>query len=140
MGRLLSLTAALGTVALITLGAPAAADPSNPKNSSVLELDCDTGTFEVVVNSNGDWSPAHDVDSNAIFVPTWFGEGTGTVTDSEGNVIDSFTEPPATKGAGKHAIIHCTFEDSGTFQDPELGELTFSFSGSVAGFVTPRRR
>lgn len=139
MGRLTSLTAVLGTVALLTLGAPAVADPSNPKNSSVLELDCDGTTYEVVVYSNGDWSPAHDVNSNAIFVPVWFGEGTATITDSEGNVVDSFTEPPSTKGAGKHANVHCTFEDSGTFEDPELGTLTFSFSGEVKGFVTPRR-
>lgn len=138
MGRLISLTAALGTVALIGIGAPAVADPINAKNSSVIDLECDGTTHEVVVNGNGRWSPAHDAHSNAIFVPVWFGEITGTVTDSEGTVIDTFTDSPMTKGAGKHAEIHCTFTDTGTFDDPELGELTFSVTGEVAGFVTPR--
>jgi hypothetical protein len=138
MGRLISLTAALGTVALITLGAPAVADPVNAKNSSVIDLVCGGTSYEIVVNSNGAFSPAHDIHSNKVFVPVWFGEVTVTITDSEGTVVDTFTDPPATKGAGKHADIHCTFDDSGTFEDPELGTLTFSASGEVAGFVTPR--
>ena len=52
-----------------------------------------------MVNSNGAFRPAHDVDSNKVFVPVWFGEINGTITDSEGTVVDSFSEPPATKGA-----------------------------------------
>jgi len=138
MGRLISLTAVLGTVALISLAAPAVADPSSPRTSSVLELDCDGTVHEVVVFSNGRFSPALDADSNSVFVPVSFGEVNGTITDSEGTVIDTFTDPPATKGAGKNADLHCTFSDTDTFEDPQLGELTFSVSGEVAGFVTPR--
>ena len=104
----------------------------------MLELDCDGTVHEVVVFSNGRFSPALDADSNSVFVPVSFGEVNGTITDSEGTVIDTFTDPPATKGAGKNADLHCTFSDTDTFEDPQLGELTFSVSGEVAGFVTPR--
>jgi hypothetical protein len=138
MGRLLPLTAALAAVTLVGLGTPAVADPVNAPSGSVIDLTCDGTTYQVAVNGNGQWGVATDVGSNKVFIPVWFGEVNGTVTDSEGTVIETFSDPPATKGAGKHADIHCIFADSGTFDDPELGELTFSVSGEVAGFVTPR--
>jgi hypothetical protein len=76
-------------------------------------------------------------------VPTAFGEFHGTVTDSDGNVIDEFVDPPMTKGnSGNHALAttaSCTYSVSDSFEDPELGLLTFAGEGSVTGFVTPVR-
>ena len=138
MGRLISLTAALGTVALISLGAPAVADPINSPRGSVIEIDCGDTTYHAAINGNGRWSPALDVDSNTVLIPVWFGEITGIATDSEGHSFELFTEPPMTKGAGKHADIDCTFADSFSFTDPEAGLLTVEVTGEVKGFVTPR--
>ena len=140
MGRLFSLTAALGTVALITIGAPAVADPVNSPKGSVIDISCDNGvTYHAAINGNGNWgTPALDTNSHSALVPVWFGEITGIATDSEGNSFELFREPPATKGAGKHADVTCTFTDSFTFTDPEAGLLSVEVTGEVKGFTTPR--
>jgi hypothetical protein len=39
----------------------------------------------------------HDLASTTILVPTSFGEFHGSVTDSDGNVIDEFVDPPMTR-------------------------------------------
>lgn len=67
---------------------------------------------------------------------------TGTLTDADGNVIDTFTEPPAARGQSSRApreYITCTFSFSETFEDPDLGLLTFEGTGTVTGFATPAR-
>lgn len=64
------------------------------------------------------------------------------MTDAEGNVIDEFTEFGETKGSSEKArrtSVSCTFEFHDTFEDPELGLLTFDGAGSVSGFSTPAR-
>jgi hypothetical protein len=121
-------------------GSSASADPGNAKNAQVIPLTCGDTTYTVIVNGNGAWTPAHDSASNTVFVPVWFGEFSGTITDENGNVVDSFTEPATTKGAGNNADIECTYSVTNTFQDPELGPGTFTFSGSgsVRGIATPR--
>jgi hypothetical protein len=137
-GRIALLAAAV--LGLSTLFTPSAmADPSGAKNSEVVPLTCGGATYTLITNGNGDFTPGHDANSNAIFVPVWFGPFTGTITDEDGNVIDSFTDPAQTKGAGKNADIECTFTITATFDDPDLGTLTFTGSGSVTGFSTPRR-
>jgi hypothetical protein len=139
MGRPISLTAALGTVALITVGAPAVADPVGSPRASVIELMCDGTTYHAAINGNGNWgSPAHDVDSTMVFVPVRFGEISGTITDPEGNTEPLFTDPPATKGAGKHADLDCTFTDTFSFTEPGVGEFTINVSGEVSGFIAHR--
>jgi hypothetical protein len=140
MGRLISLSAALGTVALVTLGAPAVADPANSPKGSVIDISCDNGvTYTAAINGNGNWgTPALDVNSHSALVPVWFGEITGIATDSEGNSFELFSEPPTTKGAGKHADVDCTFTDEFSFTDPEAGPLTVVVTGEVKGFITPR--
>ena len=132
--------AALAALCVAGLPAQAGADPTGAKSASVFDLVCDDGTTtQIVVNGSGNWTPAHDVGSNAIFVPVSFGEVTGTVTDEQGNVVDSFTDPPMSKGPGKNADLQCTFSGTFSFPDPDLGLLTVEVSGDVAGFRTPRR-
>jgi hypothetical protein len=128
----------LATAAAILIGPNVAnADPKG----EVVPLVCDNGlAIDVAVSGNGLWTPGHDTDSTAMLIPVSFGEFTGTITDEEGNVVETFTDPPATRGQSTKAprdYITCTFTFSDTFEDPELGLLTFEGSGSVTGFVTP---
>jgi hypothetical protein len=139
-GRISILAAlVLGFSALVA--APAAADPGNAKNAEVIPLDCDGTTYTVVVNGNGAWTPAHDTASSAMFIPVSFGPFTGIITAEDGTVVEEFTEPAETKGSGKNADIDCSFTITNTFEDPSLGEGTFTFTGTgtVSGFATPRR-
>jgi hypothetical protein len=127
------------TTSLVLAGmsiSPAAADPTGARNSTVIQLTCDGEEFQAAVNGSGAWSPALDIDSNAVFVPVSFGEATFTLTDADGNVLEESTDPPRTKGAGQNADLTCTYTGSGTFEDPDLGVLTFTFSGDVTGFRT----
>jgi len=122
---------------LASAGAASADPPGDP-----FPVVCDNGvTYEVTLNGNGAFTPAHDLASTTILVPTAFGEFHGTVTDADGNVIDEFVDPPMVKGSsGGHeraTTTSCTFSITESFEDPELGPLTFTGEGSVTGFVTP---
>ena len=132
---------ALKGIARATRGSGAGAASADPKGE-VVPLVCDNGsTYEVAVMGNGPFTPGHDLASTSVLVPTAFGEFHGTVTDSAGNVIDEFTAPAMTKGSSgdqaRATTTSCTFTVTDTFEDPELGLLTFTGTGSVTGFVTP---
>lgn len=129
-----TVTTGCAIAASICLAAPASADPTG----EAFALTCEGTTYAVVVKGNGLFTPAHDADSNTNFMPVFFGEFHGTVTDGTGEVIDSFTDPPVTKGTGKNADLDCTYTFAGTFEDPELGILTVEGTGTVSGFTTPR--
>ena len=80
----------------------AGADPK----TGATQLSCGGTTYEVVVAGNGNWTPAHDTDSNVIFIPTWFGDFHGTVLDAEGNpvkyrpfYVNRFPEPRPVQGS-----------------------------------------
>lgn len=130
---------AIAAVSAALTAATAAAAPVNAPSAQTVALDCgEAGTFQVVVNGNGAWSPGHDLNSNAILIPVAFGETTGTVRDAEGNVVDEFTEPATTKGQGKARARHrnpieCTY----TLSFTEDGN-TITVSGSVTGFIAGR--
>lgn len=133
--RRFAVTTGCTLAASICVAAPASADPKG----DTVALTCEGTTYMVVVNGNGMFTPAHDTGSNTTFIPVSFGEFTGTITDEDGEIIDSITDPPFTKGAGKNADLDCSYTFTGTFQDPELGLLTFTGTGTVSGFATPRR-
>jgi len=135
----LALLAPLATTMLAV--APAHADPTGAQGSLELTVTCDNGVaYHVVSNGNGGWTPAHDLDSTSVLVPVAFGESTFTITDSDGNVVESDTTPATTKGqAGKQVrgtAISCSYAGGAT--DPESG-MTFAISGTVMGFATPAR-
>ena len=107
------------------------------------ELTC--GTQVLLVNiapGNGDYTPALVEGTNQVLVPHAFGVFTGTVYDTAGNVVDSFTEPGEAKGSGKQKTdITCTysFDDVSDGQDPEFpAGYRFVGSGSVTGKLTSR--
>ena len=62
--------ALLGICALsvAALAPAAAADPTNAKNATQLELDCNGTPYQVVVNGNGKFTPAHILDSTGVIV------------------------------------------------------------------------
>jgi hypothetical protein len=139
-----SILARFAPLAGLTLGlslglaGPAAADPKG----EVITLDCGGTSYDVAISGNGAFSPGHDTAGTSMLIPVSFGEFTGTVTDEEGNVVDSFVDPPASKGPGAaaQAEVDCTFTITETFEEPELGPglFTFTGTGSVQGFITPR--
>jgi hypothetical protein len=115
---------------------------ADPTKAQTFTLVCDNGhTYTVVVNSSGAWSPAHDVNSTSTLIPLSFGETTGTVTDLNGNVVDSFSDPAmAKRSAATYDLATttaCTFSSDDTFVSPDLGPLNVHVEGSVVGFVTP---
>lgn len=125
---------ATGGLILGFAAAPAIADPKG----ELIPLDCDNGqSYTAAVNGNGEFTPAHDTDSNAMLIPTSFGEFHGIVTDGQGNVVEEFTEPGAAKGQsakGKKSLITCTFSFSG-----DEDGFHFEGGGTVTGFITPSK-
>jgi hypothetical protein len=132
---------ATGFVIAGSIGGASAAS-ADPKNEPIPVV-CDNGsTYQATTNGNGAFTPAHDLASTTTLVPTAFGEFNGTVTDSNGTVIDEFTDPPMTKGASskqRATTTTCTYTITETFEDPDLGTLSFTGTGTVTGFVTPVR-
>src|SRR4029078_9737569 len=79
---------ALVTAAVAVLAQAASADPTNAKNSQVITATCGAQQFQVSVNGNGEFTPAHVIGSTAVFVPTAFNltfsfTPTGGTTQSE---------------------------------------------------------
>jgi len=114
----------------------AAADPVNAKNAFRTQLNCDNGqTYDIVVNGNGAYTPAHIVGSTSVLVPFAFGEFTGMATFPDGTT-ETFTEPATSKKAAsrQRGLVNCSFSFTGT----EDG-VTFSATGSVLVKVTPAR-
>lgn len=138
----LAVAAAAGALATLGLASSATADPGDASNPIVLV--CDNGnTYTTTVAGNGAFTPAHDLGSTSILVPTAFGEFHGVVTDSSGAVLGEFTEPPTTKGKATKAratSTTCSFEISETGFDEEFGQVvTFTADGTVTGFISPVR-
>jgi hypothetical protein len=139
MKKSIAVAAGLGVAAALSIAAPSAADPKG----ETIPLVCDNGvTYAVTVNGNGAFTPGHDADSTSQLIPTSFGEFHGVITDSNGTVIDEFTDPAMTKGSSakpRRTSLSCTINIVEQFEDPELGLLTFTGTGTVEGFLTPAR-
>jgi hypothetical protein len=132
---------ALGSVALATamagsvlVAGPAAAH----EGEDTFPVVCSDGnTYELRTHGNGEFTAAQDVHSNTVLVPVAFGEFTGVITDAEGNVVDSFTEPGVRKGSGKQKFdATCTFtftftSDGGEDSDGLPAGFTFTGSGTA---------
>lgn len=136
--------ATIATAFAMSSASTAHADPINPSEGFVFPVVCDNGvTYQAVANGNGAFTPAHDVNSNTILVPTEFGPFHGVITDVDGNVLDEFTDPAMAKGSSTHdraTSTSCTYTIDFTGFDPDSGQVVhFSGSGTVEGFVTPVR-
>ena len=137
MKHLLLSVPALALVA-VPLAAPAAHADTK---TTPFPLVCDNGTtYSALINGNGVWRSAHDTASRTVLVPTSFGPQSWTLTDADGNVLDSGTDPALVKGAAEKprgTATTCSFEITQTFTDPALGELTYAITGDVTAFTTP---
>lgn len=128
MRKTLSLGAGLA-LAATCLAAPASADP--PAFGHIV-LQCGDETVHISVAGNGDWTPAHDLDTTLVGVPIAFGEFTGTFTPTGGEP-ETFTEPGYTKPnvpKTRNLIVDCTYTVA--FEAPEG---TFTGEGSVTVMV-----
>ena len=131
MLRRLCVALTLGILMMAALVQGAAADPINAKNSFTFPATCDDGqSVQVVVNGNGEFSPAHVVGSTAVFIPQAF------------DVTFEFTPPGGptqseTDTSSKHNVhgdlVTCSFDVTQTF--PEGG--TIHLFGSATGFFAP---
>ena len=135
--RNLSTLLVAGGLALGVAVAPAGA---HPQGTESFALECDDGnTYDVTTWGNGNYTPAHDTDSNKVFVPLEFGEFHGTLTYPDGTVEELPPDPGVSKGqSGKNAknTITCTF----SFSEVDEDGVRFDGGGSVTGTVTPGGR
>ena len=126
------LVAAIATAALAA--GPASADPVNSRTLPIT-IDCgEAGTYQAVANGNGQFTPAHDVNSTSVLIPVAFGPATFTLTDADGNIVDQETDPGDAKGSASPAgrtLVDCSYTFSGS-QDG----YTFSGTGTVTGFIS----
>jgi hypothetical protein len=130
MLRRLCVALTLGILMLAALAQGAAADPINAKNSFSFPATCGGQTVQLVVNGNGEFTPAHLVGSTAVFIPEAFnvtfeftlpGEPTQSETDT--------SSKPNVHGD----LVTCSFDVTQTF--PEGG--TIHLFGTATGFFTP---
>jgi hypothetical protein len=105
----------------------AAADPVNAKKGELLTVTCDNGlgTFDVVTNGNGRFTPGLVTTSNLVGIP-YEVHFTGTFTPPGGEPQSS-SEDFVKKAPKSGRLANCTFHQEGT--DPGGG--TFVFDGSV---------
>jgi predicted secreted Zn-dependent protease len=129
--RLLTAVGCLAFAAAFMVPA-AAADPSNAKNATQITAVCGGSPITVVVNGNGEFSPAHDLGSTSVFIPTAF-DLTFTFTPTGGSPMPE-TDTSA-KAAPIKGTITCTIPLQTLFSGPEG---TATLEGTVTGFFTPR--
>jgi hypothetical protein len=110
----------------------ASADPVHAKfGTPVLTLVCDSDVYHVVSNGNGIPTPAHVIDSTAVFVPVTL-DLTISFTPT-GGTPEIETETLAKSGPSNGKILSCSLPLAlNTFTFPEG---TFSVSGAVTAFI-----
>jgi uncharacterized secreted protein with C-terminal beta-propeller domain len=128
--RLLVLVASCALAAM-AFASTAGADPTNARNSLQLQAVCGTQTYNVVVNGNGEFTPAHLIGSTSVFIPTAFNI-TSTFTPTGGSTM---TE---TDTSAKTAPLQNTIDCTIPFQIFSSPFGTFTIEGTVTGFLTPR--
>jgi hypothetical protein len=125
-------------LAMVVVGAAAgvaAADPTNAPGSAPITVTCGNTTYHAVVNGNGAWLPAHDLNSNSILIPVAFGVETDVFTDPSGTVHTS-TVPARAKGSSAPngaPLLNCSYHLALSF--PNGASLVID--GTVTGFATP---
>jgi hypothetical protein len=152
--------AVIAACLLIPLAPTAAADPINAKSSGTVTLGpCSNGfgPTTVVTNSgnahppNGVFSPAFDLSSTSVFVPSQFLAGTTTFTGPVDDTLTFPADPPKgnSQGAGGSPVT-CPDSISNTFEltDPLTlpdgvvltpGTYTVITNAAVIGFFPSQK-
>jgi hypothetical protein len=129
--------AGLGAALVVpaSLGSVASADPKGDS----FALTCGSTTYQVTTMGDGEYTPAHDLNSNLMFIPHAFTGFHGVVRDASGALVYSFDEPAGTQGSGKQKNdVSCTyvFHQVSDGSDPEFpAGYTFDGSGGVSGQI-----
>jgi hypothetical protein len=113
----------------------AAADPGKAPRSAPVTITCGNTTYDAVVNGNGVWSPAHDLNSNSTIIPVAFGVATNVFTDP-GGTIHTSTDPATAKGSSAPEgapLLDCSYHLALSFPDGS----SLVVDGTATGFVTP---
>ena len=132
MKRRLLVLAACSALAAVAIAPTAGADPVNAKNSQQIEATCPgAAPYTVVVNGNGEFTPAHVIGSTSVFIPTAF-DTTLTFTPPGGSTMTN--HDTSAKAAPIKNTITCTIP----FQSFPSPFGTFTIEGTVTGFLTPR--
>jgi hypothetical protein len=121
----------LAVALFAALAQSAAADPVKAKDAGFFTAVCGSTQVSVVVNGNGDFTPAHDLNSTAVFVPTLI-DLTFVFTPTGGSAQTDHivASKPNTPKNGK--IVTCSIPAAlNTFHGPDG---TFVASGTVSGF------
>lgn len=119
-------------------------------SGETLAVDCGAdGSYSVLVNGNGEFTPARDTRSTKVLVPVSFQDFHFVATAADGTVLVDQTDASVTsKGGGNPAArsprrqVHCEFGSSFTLVEPDEGfpaGTTLTFSGHVTGYLTPAR-
>ena len=127
--------AALVAVTMAVSVQVASADPTNSKNSLVVTAVCGGEQVQVSVNGNGNFTPAHFLDSTSVFVPTAL-DVTFSFTPTGGET-ETMTQNVEKTGSHANEITCDIPEELNTFTNPGG---TFSLSGTVTGFITPAKK
>jgi hypothetical protein len=98
----------------------------------VVHATCAGTPLAVVVNGNGEWTPAHVIDSTSVFIPTAF-ELTFSFT-LPGGPTQSETDTSSKAHQPTNAVTCDIPAADNTFTTPD-GVIIFS--GTVTGFFTP---
>lgn len=110
----------------------ASADPIHAKNATQIDAICGGQSLTVVVNGNGEFTPAHVVSNTSVFIPTSF-ELTFTFTPTGGAPEPELDT--SAKAAPIKNTVTCTIPLQTLFSGPEG---TATIEGTVTGFFTPR--
>jgi hypothetical protein len=125
----------LGMVMAAATAGVAAADPTNAPGSAPIAITCGNTTYHAVVNGNGAWAPAHDLNSNSVLIPVAFGVETDVFTDPSGTVHTS-TVPARAKGSSAPngaTLLNCSYHLALSLPNG----ASLAIDGTVTGFVTP---
>lgn len=121
-----------------SFGSTAFADPNS---ENLISITCSGVTYQAVVGGQGDFAPAHDLNSNLVFVPHAFVGFSGQILDPDGNVVGTFSDPSVqTQGSGKQkndASCVYTFSELSDGSDPNGPPAGYTFvgTGGVTGQI-----
>ena len=123
---------ALFAIVFTVIAHAASADPSNAKKSSPFIANCGGPNLMVIVNGNGEFTPAHVIGSTAVFIPTAFDltfsfTPTGGATETETDTSAKHHQPTNAVSCDLPAALNTVITPDGTF----------TISGTVTGFFTP---
>jgi len=137
----------VAVAAALALAAPASADPVNQKTQTLTIACAGGGTYVATgldlftgAQDHPRWV-AHDVDSNAVFVPTHFGDVHVEVTSlTDGSLVfsedSSFDIDKGHAGSAVDGVMDCTATFSEAEEIPGFGDVLVSGSEELQGYTT----